>query len=131
MKSIARIGLLAAALLLALAASQVVMAAPAIPSNSTPLSFGPPLAPNPAPNAQGCSGTPSIQYAYANPPTIYAGQTTTLYWGLVANANAAYLQFPNGHRQGIGTPGSQQVNPTETRTYLIVGTCGSNTAQIP
>ncbi len=84
-----------------------------------------------APNAQGCSGTPSIQYAYANPPTINAGQVTTIYWGLVGNASAAFLQFPNGNRQGIGTPGSQQVNPTQTSTYLIIGQCGGVEANIP
>ncbi len=84
-----------------------------------------------APNAQGCSGTPTLQYAYANPPTITPGQVTTLYWGLVGNAQAAYLQMPNGSQQGIGTPGSKQVNPTQTSTYYIVGVCGPNTIQVP
>lgn len=84
-----------------------------------------------APNTQGCSGTPTIQYAYANPPVINAGQVTTLYWGLVGNANAAYLQHPNGHREGIGTPGTRQVNPTQTSTWYVVGVCGNAEAQIP
>jgi hypothetical protein len=84
-----------------------------------------------APNAQGCSGTPTIQYGYANPPVIYPGQVTTIYWGLVGNADAALLQYPNGHQVGIGTPGSQQVNPTQTSTYTIIGRCGGNTAQVP
>ncbi len=84
-----------------------------------------------APNAQGCNGQPTIQYAYANPPVINAGQTTTLYWGLVGNANAAYLQYPNGHREGIGTPGTKQVNPTQTSTWLVVGVCGGNEATLP
>ncbi len=84
-----------------------------------------------APNAQGCNGTPVIQYAVANPPTISPGQVTTLQWGLVGNAQAAFLQFPNGHRQGIGTPGSQQVNPRQTSTYFIVGVCGPNQVQVP
>ena len=81
-------------------------------------------------SAQSC-GTPTIQYAYANPATIYPGQVTTLYWGSVLGAQAAYLQYPNGNRQGIGTPGSQQVNPTQTTTYYIIGVCGSNQAQWP
>jgi hypothetical protein len=82
------------------------------------------------PSTQSC-GTPTIQYAYANPATIYPGQVTTLYWGSVLGAQAAYLQYPNGNRQGIGTPGSQQVNPTQTTTYYIIGVCGSNEAQWP
>jgi hypothetical protein len=89
------------------------------------------LAPAAAPDAQGCSGTPNIQYGYANPPNINAGQVTTLYWGLVGNANAAYLQYPNGHREGIGTPGSKQVNPTQNTTYLIVAVCGGNQQTLP
>ncbi len=83
------------------------------------------------PNAQGCSGQPTVQYGYANPPVINAGQVTTLYWGLVGNANAAYLQYPNGQRQGIGTPGSQPVNPTQTSTYYVVGVCGGNQQLFP
>lgn len=82
------------------------------------------------PVAQSCS-TPTIQYAYANPPTISPGQVTTLYWGSVLGAQAAYLQYPNGNRQGIGTPGSQQVNPTQTTTYYIIGVCGNYQAQMP
>lgn len=88
-------------------------------------------APPAAPNAQGCSGTPTLQFAYANPSTIVPGQVSTLTWGLVGNAQAAFLQFPNGNRQGIGTPGSQQVNPTQTTIYYIVGVCGSVQTQWP
>lgn len=88
-------------------------------------------APDARPNSQGCSGTPTVQYAYANPPTIFPGQVTTLYWGLVGNAQAAYLQYPNGQQVGIGTPGSQQVNPTQTTTYYIVAVCGPNQVRVP
>ncbi len=88
-------------------------------------------APDARPNSQGCSGTPTVQYAYANPPTIFPGQVTTLLWGLVGNAQAAFLEFPDGHRTGIGTPGSQQVNPTQTTTYFIVGVCGPNQVRVP
>lgn len=83
------------------------------------------------PNLQSCTGTPTIQYAYANPQTIYPGQVTTLYWGSVLGAQAAYLQYPNGNRVGIGTPGSQQVNPTQTTTYYVVAVCGAVTVQMP
>ncbi len=102
----------------AMAFASSVLAAPALPPRDNIL-FDMPL-------AQGCIGQPTIQYAYANPATIFSGQVTTLYWGLVGNANAAYLQFPNGHRQGIATPGAQQVNPTQTTTYYVVGVCGGN-----
>lgn len=99
--------------------------------NAAPLSESPPrLTRFNAPHAQGC-GQPTVQYAYANPPVINAGQITTLYWGQVLGAQAAYLQYPNGHRDGIGTPGSRQVNPTETSTYFIVGVCGGNQTQVP
>ena len=98
MKHIAYIILLAGLLLLGASASSIASAAPVIDQAQS-------VSPQAVPNAQGCSGTPSIQYAYANPPTISAGQVTTLFWGLVGNANAAFLQHPNGHREGIGTPG--------------------------
>ncbi len=80
--------------------------------------------------AQSC-GAPTIQYAYANPATTYPGQVTTLYWGSVLGAQAAYLQYPDGHRVGIGTPGSQQVNPYQTSTYYVIGVCGSFQTQMP
>ncbi|TAH49813.1 MAG: hypothetical protein EYC68_16435 [Chloroflexota bacterium] len=128
MKNITRI-LLFTGLLISLAVSGQIVNAAQVDNQVPPQSV---LA-NPAfaPNAQGCSGTPTVQFAYANPPTINAGQVTTLYWGLVGNAQAAFLQFPNGNRQGIGTPGSQQVNPTQTSTYFVVGVCGSNQVQVP
>ncbi len=117
--------------LLGLASSQIVSAAAATDAAAPASAIAPPLEPAPAPAAQGCSGTPTIQYAYANPAVIGPGQITTLYWGLVGNANAAYLQYPSGQRQGIGTPGSQQVNPTQTTTYYIIGVCGGNQVQFP
>lgn len=110
-------------LLLGLASSQVAAAAPVIESAHSTTLY--------APNTQGCNGQASIQYAYANPPVISAGQTTTLYWGEVLNASRADLQSPNGHREGIGTPGSRQVNPTQTSTWYVVGTCGGNQQQWP
>lgn len=133
MKSYTRaLALLALVLLAALASSQIVQAAPLqdhgqpVSSISNPLS-----APAPAPNAQGCSGTPTLQFVTANPPVTVPGQVSTISWGLVGNASAAFFQWPNGNRQGIGTPGSQQVNPTQTTTYFIVGECGSNQVQWP
>ena len=133
MKLLTRTMLLAVLVLLAgIASSQIVSAAPSQENNAPAASLSSPsAAPAFVPNAQSCSGTPSIQYAYANPSVIVPGQVTTLMWGLVGNANAAFLQFPDGHRQGIGTPGSQQVNPTQTTTYFIVGVCGNTQVQFP
>jgi hypothetical protein len=129
MKNIIRLLVLSALVTLAAASGQTVSAAQSEPVSAPRASVV--QAPFVAPNAQGCSGQPTVQYAYANPPTINAGQTTTLQWGLVGNANAAYLQMPNGHRQGIGTPGSQQVNPTQTSTYYVIGVCGGVETQVP
>lgn len=112
-------------------AAPIIQKSPAVTVADAPIIEHTADVTNAAPNAQGCNGTPSIQYAYANPPTISSGQVTTLFWGLVGNANAAFLQHPNGHREGIGTPGSKQVNPTQTSTYLIVGVCGGNEASLP
>ncbi|HZQ08973.1 MAG TPA: hypothetical protein VFD70_20515 [Anaerolineae bacterium] len=132
MKYLVRVTLVAILMLIVFTSVLAASASPVSVSSARVIPpLAPPAAPPVAPNAQGCSGTPTIQYAYANPPSIYAGQTSTIYWGLVGNANAAYFQFPNGNREGIGTPGSKQVNPTETKTYLVIGVCGSNTAQIP
>jgi len=131
MKWLSRAALLAGLVLLGLASSQIASAADITEPVAPTHALAPALAPAPAPNAQGCSGTPNIQYAYANPAAIAPGQVTTLFWGLVGNANAAFLQYPNGNRVGIGTPGSQQVNPTQTTTYFIIGVCGNNQVQFP
>lgn len=119
--------LLGALLLLGVSTGPYVQAAAG--KAVVPQLFG--AAPALVPAQQGCSGQPQIQYAYANPPSINSGQTTTLYWGLVGNANAAFLQAPNGQRTGIGTPGSRQVNPTQTSTWFVVGVCGSVETQVP
>lgn len=128
MKNIIRLLVLTCFIALAVVFVQSVNAAQIEPPTAQAIVAPAPFA---APNAQGCSGQPTVQYAYANPPVINAGQVTTLQWGLVGNANAAYLQMPNGHRQGIGTPGTQQVNPTQTSTYLIIGACGGTETQVP
>jgi hypothetical protein len=81
-----------------------------------------------APQRDGCQGTPLISYFTAYPLVIQPGQIATLEWGLVGNANAAYLFTPSG-KHGVATPGTQQVNPTQTTTYTLVAYCGNNTAQ--
>jgi len=120
--------LLALILLAGIASSQMAQAAPSQAQTQAETLT---MQPASAPNAQGCSGSPSLQFVTANPSITFPGQVSTISWGLVGNANAAFFQWPNGNRQGIGTPGSQQVNPTQTTTYFVVGVCGNNQVQWP
>lgn len=76
-------------------------------------------------NTGACSGSPAIQSFTASPTTITRGATTTLSWGLVANADAATIDNGIG---GVPTPGSIVISPTTTTTYTLTGSCGSNTA---
>lgn len=70
-----------------------------------------------------CPGPPDISSFSANPSTINAGQSSTLSWGLVTNANAVYLEG-----DGVATPGSVRVNPGTTKTYTLSATgCGGTT----
>jgi hypothetical protein len=62
---------------------------------------------------------PSIEYFRADPPSILSGQCTTLEWGNVTNASAAIIDQGIG---GVATPGSQNVCPTETTTYVLTAT---------
>jgi uncharacterized cupredoxin-like copper-binding protein len=76
----------------------------------------------------GCSGTPIISSFSVNPNSIQPGQTATLSWGLVSNAEVAYLMTP-GHVTGVGTPGQMTVQPDQTTTYVLQGVCGNVTSQ--
>ncbi len=76
-------------------------------------------------NAAACSGAPTIGSFTASPSTIAAGQSATLSWGLVGNADVAEIDNGIG---GVPTPGSLTVSPTSTTTYTLTGRCGSNTA---
>ena len=75
-----------------------------------------------------CSGVPQISYFSASPTTIEPGQTATLTWGPVNNAQVAYLVTP-GQKTGVGTPGQMTVQPDQTTTYMIQAVCGETTAQ--
>jgi hypothetical protein len=70
-----------------------------------------------------CSGTPQISSFTAEPPVIQPGQTSTLSWGLATNAEVAVLQTPEG-KEGVGTPGQQVVQPSQTTTYVLAALCG-------
>jgi hypothetical protein len=74
-----------------------------------------------------CSGTPSVSSFTAQPMIIQPGQTSTLSWGLVANADSAVLTTPQG-KTGVGTPGQMVVNPGQSTTYTLTGSCGNSVA---
>lgn len=80
--------------------------------------------PTPTASPSGCSGAPSITSFTASPTTINAGQSATLSWGLVANADRAEINNGIG---GIATPGSISVSPTTTTTYTLTAFCGTTT----
>ena len=66
MKNLSRLLLVIAFVCLAFASSQVASAAFAGDTNpASTAAIVPPF----VPNAQGCNGQPTVQYAYANPPT--------------------------------------------------------------
>lgn len=76
-----------------------------------------------------CSGAPRFNGFSANPSTIQRGQSTTLRWGLVANATSAVLQTPDGS-SGVATPGQLTVSPRRTTTYTLIAYCYNRSAQI-
>ncbi len=80
------------------------------------------VTPVPPPPA-GCSGTPNISSFSAAPSTIVQGQSATLSWGSVSNADAVSIDQGVG---GVGTPGSTTVSPARTTTYTLTARCGSN-----
>ncbi len=82
-------------------------------------------APTIAPAPPICTGTPVIEFFSAFPTTITAGQSATLSWGLVSNADRAVIDQGIG---GVATPGSTTVSPGTTTTYTLTGFCGANTA---
>jgi hypothetical protein len=83
----------------------------------------------PPPPPPSCTGTPNIASFTASSNTITAGQSTTLSWGLVSNADSADIDHGIG---GVKTPDSKKVSPNSTTTYTLTAHCGSNktTAQV-
>ena len=72
-----------------------------------------------------CSGAPPISSFTANPAAIQKGESSALEWGLVANANGAYLT-DGEELTGVATPGQQVVTPEQTTTYALAAFCGSS-----
>ncbi len=70
----------------------------------------------------GCNGTPQITSFYASPPNIRAGQSTTLIWGAVNNADQIRLQTPAGS-SSVSAPGQSTLSPIVTTTYILTALC--------
>lgn len=87
-------------------------------------SAGPTLGP-----AVPCSGAPTIESFSASPNVVTAGQSSTLSWGFVSNAETAEIDNNVG---GVATPGNLTVRPGATTTYTLSARCGDNirTAQV-
>jgi hypothetical protein len=62
---------------------------------------------------------PEISFFQANPSIIVAGECTDLEWGAVTNATAATIDQGIG---GVATPGSRNVCPASTTTYVLTAT---------
>lgn len=77
----------------------------------------PPIAPPPDLNQP-----PHIEYFKAEPSTIYRGDWTALEWGAVTHAERADIDHNIG---GVGTPGTKDVKPIETTTYVMTATRGN------
>jgi hypothetical protein len=71
----------------------------------------------------GCTGDPIITSFTANPTTSQAGQTSTLSWGMVYNAERVLLMTPE-QKTGVATPGEMIATPDQTTTYTLRADCG-------
>jgi hypothetical protein len=70
---------------------------------------------------------PVIPFFTANPGSIQAGECTTLSWGRVDYAASVTIDSGIG---GVGTPGSQEVCPGTTSTYVMTATGPGGTATL-
>lgn len=70
---------------------------------------------------------PQIEYFQASPASITAGDCTTLQWGQASFASNVVIQPEIGE---VTTPGSQEICPRETTSYILtaVGPGGTTTA---
>jgi len=70
----------------------------------------------PTPTATPTSTLPNIEYFRISPENIVAGECALLEWGAV---NIAYEAIIDQEIGGVGTPGSVEVCPTETTSYVL------------
>lgn len=82
-----------------------------------------PNPPNP-PAPAGCTGSPNAFSLTALATTITAGNSTTLQWDAVNNADSFEIDHGIG---GQPAPGSISVSPSSTTTYTATAHCGGNT----
>lgn len=75
------------------------------------------------PPPAGCIGMPNIAFFSVSPTAIYQGQSATLSWGAVTNADSVSIEPGIG---GVATPGSRVVAPMQTATYTLTARCGGN-----
>jgi hypothetical protein len=94
------------------------------PSPTTTLTVTP--TGTPAPSATPYA-PPTIEFFRASPDTIEAGECTTLEWGAVTNAAAATIDHGIG---GVGTPGSRQVCPATSTTYVLTASGPGGVARL-
>jgi hypothetical protein len=82
------------------------------------------------PAQTGCSGTPAIASFYSSTPAISAGDSVTLFWDAITNADS--IEIDNGIG-AVGPAGSQLVSPASTTTYTLIAHCGDQvaTSQVP
>jgi hypothetical protein len=69
---------------------------------------------------------PVIAFFTANPGSIEAGQCTTLEWGKVDYAAEVTINYAIG---GVATPGSHEVCPATTTTYVMTALGPGGTAE--
>jgi hypothetical protein len=96
---------------------------PVVPATDTPTPTRIPTVVIQPPPVTGCSGTPNIASFGASPASIQRGQSATLSWGAVTNADNVSIEPGIG---GVPAPGSRSVSPNDTTTYTLVARCGNN-----
>jgi Ig-like domain from next to BRCA1 gene len=97
----------------------VVVPGPPTPVPTSVPTSPPPPTTTPLPPTS-CSGAPSIDFFSATATTINEGESLTLSWGLVTNASSVSIDPAVG---GISTPGSVEVTPATTTTYILTAVC--------
>ena len=79
--------------------------------------------PSPASPSSGCA----IGSFTASPSPINVGESSTLTWGAVTNAESVEIDQGIG---GVGSPGSKVVTPPTTTTYTMIAHCGTSTKTV-
>jgi hypothetical protein len=86
------------------------------PTNTATPTPSPTATLSPTPSATPTNALPNIEYFRINPETIAAGECALLEWGAVTNAYEAIIDQEIG---GVATPGSMDICPSETTSYVL------------